>query len=199
MTSSTVARPTLQWNARTWGALIVLCGALFLDGLDVSMVGMALPSIRTDLHLSTSSLQWIVSGYVLGYGGLLLLGGRAADLLGGAASSCSRSRIRRGLAARRARQQPGPADRHPLHQGRCRRVHRAGGPLHHHHLVPRRPRPQPGAVDLHRVWCQRLLDGPDPGRPADRGRLALDLPIAGADRAGRPGRRPQTDRQRRSR
>ena len=82
MTSTTVARPTLQWNARTWGALIVLCGALFLDGLDVSMVGMALPSIRTDLHLSTSSLQWIVSGYVLGYGGLLLLGGRAADLLG---------------------------------------------------------------------------------------------------------------------
>jgi EmrB/QacA subfamily drug resistance transporter len=72
----------LRWSARTWGALVVLCGALFLDGLDVSMVGMALPSIRGDLHLSTSSLQWIVSGYVLGYGGLLLLGGRAADLLG---------------------------------------------------------------------------------------------------------------------
>src|SRR5581483_8354021 len=63
-------------------ALLVLCGALFLDGLDVSMVGMALPSIRDDLDLSTTSLQWVVSGYVLGYGGLLLLGGRAADLLG---------------------------------------------------------------------------------------------------------------------
>jgi MFS family permease len=48
----------------------------------VSMVGVALPSIKTALGLSTSSLQWIVSGYVLGYGGLLLLGGRAADLLG---------------------------------------------------------------------------------------------------------------------
>jgi MFS family permease len=60
----------------------VLCGVLFLDGLDVSMVGVALPSIRSDLGLSTSSLQWIVSGYVLGYGGLLLLGGRFADLLG---------------------------------------------------------------------------------------------------------------------
>jgi MFS family permease len=60
----------------------VLGGALCLDGLDVSMVGVALPSIRTALGLSTSSLQWIVSGYVLGYGGLLLLGGRAADLLG---------------------------------------------------------------------------------------------------------------------
>jgi MFS family permease len=62
--------------------LFVLGGALCLDGLDVSMVGVALPSIRSALDLSTSSLQWIVSGYVLGYGGLLLLGGRAADLLG---------------------------------------------------------------------------------------------------------------------
>src|SRR5207244_8456434 len=65
-----------------WGTLLVLCGALFLDALDVSMIGVALPSIRADLGLSTSSLQWVVSGYVLGYGGFLLLGGRAADLLG---------------------------------------------------------------------------------------------------------------------
>src|SRR5215472_5139039 len=71
-----------QWTPRLWGILIVLGGALCLDALDVSMVGVALPSIRTALGLSTSSLQWIVSGYVLGYGGLLLLGGRAADLLG---------------------------------------------------------------------------------------------------------------------
>ncbi|MCU1492565.1 MAG: transporter [Acidimicrobiaceae bacterium] len=69
-------------DRRAWGTLIVLCGALFLDGLDVSMVGMTLPSLETHLHLSISSLQWIVSGYTLGYGGLLLLGGRAADLLG---------------------------------------------------------------------------------------------------------------------
>jgi EmrB/QacA subfamily drug resistance transporter len=69
-------------SARSWAMLIVLCAALFLDALDVSMVGMALPSIGSDLHLSTSTLQWVVSGYVLGYGGLLLLGGRAADLLG---------------------------------------------------------------------------------------------------------------------
>lgn len=71
-----------RWDARLWGALILLCGVLFLDGLDVSMVGVALPSIQSDLGLSTAQLQWIVSGYVLGYGGLLLLGGRAADLLG---------------------------------------------------------------------------------------------------------------------
>jgi EmrB/QacA subfamily drug resistance transporter len=62
--------------------LLVLCGALFLDAMDVSMIGVALPSIREDLGLSTSSLQWVVSAYVLGYGGFLLLGGRAADLLG---------------------------------------------------------------------------------------------------------------------
>ena len=69
-------------GARAWGMLLVLCGALFLDAMDVSMVGVALPSIRADLDMSTSSLQWVVSAYVLGYGGFLLLGGRAADLLG---------------------------------------------------------------------------------------------------------------------
>jgi EmrB/QacA subfamily drug resistance transporter len=69
-------------TTRAWGMLLVLCGALFLDALDVSMIGVALPSIREDLDLSTSSLQWVVSAYVLGYGGFLLLGGRAADLLG---------------------------------------------------------------------------------------------------------------------
>ncbi|MFC9328014.1 MFS transporter [Kitasatospora sp. NPDC057015] len=74
--------PGQHWTPRLWGTLVVLCAAMFLDALDVSMVGVALPSIGTDLHLSTSALQWVVSGYVLGYGGLLLLGGRAADLLG---------------------------------------------------------------------------------------------------------------------
>ncbi|WP_204456607.1 MFS transporter [Actinokineospora baliensis] len=62
--------------------LAVLCVVLFLDGMDVSMVGVALPSIGAELGMSESSLQWLVNGYVLGYGGLLLLGGRTADLLG---------------------------------------------------------------------------------------------------------------------
>jgi MFS family permease len=85
VTSLTATHPEATrpgWDARTWGLLVVLCGVLFLDGLDVSMVGVALPSIQADLGLSTSQLQWVVSGYVLGYGGLLLLGGRTADLLG---------------------------------------------------------------------------------------------------------------------
>ncbi|WP_157440140.1 MFS transporter [Actinokineospora inagensis] len=62
--------------------LAVLCVVLFLDGMDVSMVGVALPSIGTELGMPESTLQWLVNGYVLGYGGLLLLGGRTADLLG---------------------------------------------------------------------------------------------------------------------
>jgi EmrB/QacA subfamily drug resistance transporter len=69
-------------KAGSVGALLVLCAAIFLDAMDVSSTGVALPSIRSDLGMSTSSLQWVVSGYVLGYGGFLLLGGRAADLLG---------------------------------------------------------------------------------------------------------------------
>ena len=71
-----------RWDARTWGLLLVLCGAFFLDTLDVTMIGVALPSIGSALKLSTSDLQWVVSGYVLGYGGLLLLGGRTTDILG---------------------------------------------------------------------------------------------------------------------
>src|SRR5258708_9571057 len=61
-------------SRRGWATLLVLSAVVFLDALDVSMVGVALPSIRTNLHMSTSSLQWVVSAYVLGYGGFLLLG-----------------------------------------------------------------------------------------------------------------------------
>jgi len=82
MSLSVSADAPATLDRRAQGTLLVLCGALFLDALDVSMVGVALPSIRTDLGLSTSALQWVVSAYVLGYGGFLLLGGRAADLLG---------------------------------------------------------------------------------------------------------------------
>ncbi|UZX01827.1 MFS transporter [Arthrobacter sp. CDRTa11] len=71
-----------RWTRAQWMLLLVLCTVLALDGLDVSMVGVALPSIGQELGLGTESLQWIVSAYVLGYGSLLLLGGRLADLLG---------------------------------------------------------------------------------------------------------------------
>jgi MFS family permease len=71
-----------RMTARAWGLLLVLSGAIFIEGIDVSMMGVALPSIRAELGMSTSSLQWVVTAYVLGYGGFVLLGGRAADLLG---------------------------------------------------------------------------------------------------------------------
>jgi MFS family permease len=72
----------VRWTRAQWLLLMVVCTVLALDGLDVSMVGVALPSIGHELNLGTDSLQWIVSAYVLGYGSLLLLGGRLADLLG---------------------------------------------------------------------------------------------------------------------
>ncbi|WP_370949694.1 MFS transporter [Amycolatopsis sp. cg5] len=80
--SAHLSTTSTRWDARLWGVLLTVSTVIGLDALDVSMVGVALPSIRADLGLSTSALQWVVSGYVLGYGGLLLLGGRTADLLG---------------------------------------------------------------------------------------------------------------------
>ncbi|WP_433339224.1 MFS transporter [Spirillospora sp. CA-294931] len=69
-------------GARDWAVLLVLAGAVFLEGIDIAMLNVALPSIRADLGLSTGMLSGVVSAYVLGYGGFMLLGGRAADLLG---------------------------------------------------------------------------------------------------------------------
>jgi MFS family permease len=71
-----------KWDLQLRITVAILCGALFLDAMDVSSVNVALPTIGAHLRMSASSLQWVVSGYVLGYGGFLLLGGRASDLLG---------------------------------------------------------------------------------------------------------------------
>ncbi len=71
-----------RMGARARGLLVVLCGAIFLEGIDVAMLNVALPAIRADLGLSTGALSGVVSAYVLGYAGFLLLGGRAADLFG---------------------------------------------------------------------------------------------------------------------
>ncbi|NUP46788.1 MAG: MFS transporter [Catenulispora sp.] len=62
--------------------LLLLCGVAFLDLVDASIVNVALPSIRHDLDFSTQGLQWVPSGYLLTYGGFMLLGGRFADLFG---------------------------------------------------------------------------------------------------------------------
>ncbi|HEY2653451.1 MAG TPA: MFS transporter [Solirubrobacteraceae bacterium] len=62
--------------------LLLLCAIQFMDVADTSIVNVALPSIQRSLHFSPQNLQWVASGYILTYGGFLLLGGRAADLLG---------------------------------------------------------------------------------------------------------------------
>lgn len=62
--------------------LLLLCAVQFLDIIDSSIMNVALPSIRTDLGFSQQSLQWVLSGYLVSYGGFLLLGGRAADVIG---------------------------------------------------------------------------------------------------------------------
>jgi EmrB/QacA subfamily drug resistance transporter len=77
----TVQSPTLDPATKRW-TLILCCLAQFMVILDVSVVNVALPSIRSDLGFSAVDLQWVVNAYALTFAGFLLLGGRAADLLG---------------------------------------------------------------------------------------------------------------------
>src|SRR5438132_5303217 len=67
---------------RKWLALALLSAVQFMVVLDVAIVNVALPSIKTDLHFTQESLQWIITAYAILFGGVLLLGGRMADLLG---------------------------------------------------------------------------------------------------------------------
>src|SRR5436305_15005006 len=78
MTGTAVDKP----DRRRWIALGVIVAAQFMVVLDIAIVNVALPSIRTDLHFSQESLQWVITAYSLLFGGVLLLGGRLADLLG---------------------------------------------------------------------------------------------------------------------
>jgi MFS family permease len=71
-----------SWTKQEKRLLAVVGGVVFLDTLDLSLVQVALPSMGSALHLGTGQMQWIVSAFVLGYGGFLLLGGRCADVLG---------------------------------------------------------------------------------------------------------------------
>ena len=69
-------------DRRKWLALALLSGVQFMVVLDIAIVNVALPSIKVDLGFSQQNLQWVISAYALFFGGFLLLGGRAADLLG---------------------------------------------------------------------------------------------------------------------
>jgi EmrB/QacA subfamily drug resistance transporter len=82
MTGTQQTDPQAQLDPRRWYALALLCGAFFMVILDANIVVVALPSIEAELGFSEQGLQWVISAYALTFAGLLLLGGRAADLLG---------------------------------------------------------------------------------------------------------------------
>src|ERR1043166_1202006 len=83
MTSESFAQTAAgSQDRRRWFALALIVAAQFMVVLDVAIVNVALPSIRTDLHFSEESLQWVVTAYSILFGGFLLLGGRMADILG---------------------------------------------------------------------------------------------------------------------
>src|SRR6266480_6517534 len=80
--TSTGFNPSFLASRRGKLTLALLAAVAFLDFVDASIVNVALPSIRRALHFSVQELQWVPSGYLLTYGGFMVLGGRAADLLG---------------------------------------------------------------------------------------------------------------------
>ena len=74
--------PTHDGHANPWLVLVLVCMAQFMVILDATIVNVALPSIQEDLEMSDADLQWVVNSYTLIFGGFLLLGGRAGDLIG---------------------------------------------------------------------------------------------------------------------
>jgi MFS family permease len=84
VTSPSVAEvPASDPTRRTaWAVLVVVCGALFLEGIDIAMLNVAVPAIAADIGLATGTAHWVISAYVLAYGGFMIFGGRTADLLG---------------------------------------------------------------------------------------------------------------------
>lgn len=81
-TTTETGSPGIQLRGSGILLLITLCGAAFLEGIDIAMFNVALPVIRGDLGLETTQLQWILSGYVVAYGGFMILGGRVGDRFG---------------------------------------------------------------------------------------------------------------------
>ncbi len=78
----TAATATAAPDPKRWQALAIVCVAFFMTVLDVSIVNVALPSIGESLHFSATGLQWVITAYAITFGGFLLLGGRAGDILG---------------------------------------------------------------------------------------------------------------------
>src|SRR5438034_8641749 len=75
-------RAPMRHTTNPWVVLVLVCLAQFMVILDATIVNVALPSIQSDLGLSEANLQWVINAYTLVFGGFLLLGGRAGDLMG---------------------------------------------------------------------------------------------------------------------
>jgi EmrB/QacA subfamily drug resistance transporter len=82
MSATAITSPPQSRHVNPWLVLVIACLAQFMVVLDATVVNIALPSVQRGLHFSVADLQWVVNGYTLIFGGFLLLGGRAADLLG---------------------------------------------------------------------------------------------------------------------
>lgn len=82
MTSLVTRDRSFTWTRRHTLGLLVICLAQFLELIDVTIVNVALPTIRQALGFSSASMPWVVNAYIVAFGGLLLLGGRCGDLLG---------------------------------------------------------------------------------------------------------------------
>ena len=158
-------------------ALVLISVAQLMVVLDATIANIALPFIGKDLDITGTNLTWIVTGYALAFGGLLLLGGRLGDLYGrrrifmiGLVVFAVASLLGGLAQTRRCCSAPGP----PGLRRRARLPGRAG-PDHHH--VPGRPGPQPRVRRLRRHVRRRRGRRPDPRRLADR----LDFDLFGTD------------------
>jgi MFS family permease len=153
MSSQSIVIPAAEArpDRRRWFALALVVAAQFMVVLDVAIVNVALPSIKTDLGFSQESLQWVITAYAILFGGTLLLGGRMSDLLG-------RRRLfmaglvlfTAALARERAGVVGGLADHVPRHPGARRGAALAGGAVDPDDDVPGGTRAEPRARRLGR-------------------------------------------------
>ncbi len=208
----TAAGRAMRHTTNPWVILVLICFAQFMVVLDATVVNVALPSIQNDLGLSEANLQWIVNAYTLVFGGFLLLGGRAGDLLGrkrlflGGLVVFTLASLLDGLAV-----SSGMLIGVARAPGARRRVHLAGRARDHLDHLQGRRRPREGARRLGRDRDRRQRRRTRARRRAHADAvLAVDLlhqrsrrrgrvPVLAAPRAGVEGRggAPQLRRRRR--
>ncbi len=189
-----VHRPgTARRHGRPGLALIIMLSAQLMIVLDMTVVNIALPHIQAGLHFSTASLSWVLNAYTLTFGGLLLLGGRAGDILGRrrvflagiALFTAVLAGRRPGHPGRVAAGRPGPA-------GGRRRAGLTRGARAGRGQLRRRPRADPGAGHLLRGAHGRRLAGPgaraasSPSGPRGAGCCSSTCRSASAGHRGDP-------------